>query len=271
VSDSRSCTFAQAGSAVITVYQPLSATIQSVSSVCKDSTFRILFTGIGGVAPYIFRYNVDGGNVQSVTTLVGDTVSIAVSTSVSGIFTYNLVSVSDSRTCTYPQSEHLSVEVLDCFVSIIIPNAFTPNGDGVNDTFGAVTSGIQTLAMTLKDRFGRLIYTIDSPDGRWDGNLASGTAAPVGVYFYNVDALGIDNQNYTRSGSVSLYREFVEAAIRISPNLVGNSAMVELSGVSTGLKTISISNPGGKEVMNMRTTDDSFDLNVSHLTKEFIS
>lgn len=267
VSDSKGCSVAQTGSANITVKQPLTATIVSVATICKDSTVNILFTGNGGVAPYSFTYNINGGLNKSVTTTAGDTVSVAASTTTSGTMTYNLVSVTDSKSCIYPLSSNVTVEVLDCFVSIVLPNAFTPNGDGLNDSFGAVTAGLQNIELDIYDRSGRLTHKINTLDDRWDGNMPSGSPAPVGVYFYSLLALGQNNQTYTRNGSVSLFREMTDASIRISPNLVSNSAKVDLSGISRGLKTISILNPSGKEVITLLTEDDTFDLNLSHLGK----
>jgi gliding motility-associated-like protein len=52
---------------------------------------------------------------------------------------------------------------------IYIPNSFTPNGDGLNDSFIAIGGGIKDFKMEIYNRWGNLIYTTSSLDKPWDG------------------------------------------------------------------------------------------------------
>jgi gliding motility-associated-like protein len=56
-----------------------------------------------------------------------------------------------------------------CGCNVWVPNAFTPDGDGVNDTFGAEGSSIGQFEMRIWNRWGDEIWSTNSLEGRWDG------------------------------------------------------------------------------------------------------
>ena len=68
----------------------------------------------------------------------------------------------------------------------VLPNAFTPNGDGLNDVFKIEGFEYEKVtAFKIFNRYGQLVF--ETTDGRkgWDGNI-KGKPAPVGVYFYQI-------------------------------------------------------------------------------------
>lgn len=76
--------------------------------------------------------------------------------------------------------------------SVFIPNAFTPNGDDLNDRFLIQTSDVcQILDFNIQifDRWGNLIYETKSPDPSqaWDGTV-DGKESRQGVYMFTVYA-----------------------------------------------------------------------------------
>ncbi len=90
------CEQSQTGSAVITVHPLPSATIEGTTSVCvNDPAPEITFTGSEGTEPYSFTYTINGGDPLTVTTVIGNSISIPASTGTAGIYTYELVSVQD--------------------------------------------------------------------------------------------------------------------------------------------------------------------------------
>jgi gliding motility-associated-like protein len=57
--------------------------------------------------------------------------------------------------------------------SIYIPNAFTPNGDGINDVFGPVSRDISDdfYEFTISNRLGKTFFKSDDPQEKWDGTI----------------------------------------------------------------------------------------------------
>jgi len=84
---------------------------------------------------------------------------------------------------------------------LVIPNVFSPNGDGINDFFVFKHQSLETCRLTIVDRSGKVVYKreiddIYSWDG-WDGNLHdSNRSAPEGQYYFVVEALGYDGVEY---------------------------------------------------------------------------
>ncbi len=87
---------------------------------------------------------------------------------------------------------------------IFFPNAFTPNGDGINDGWGPVGYKVQSLTYTIFDRWGAPVFTANSPDEKWDGSLGNGDLAPTGVYVYKFIASGERIRVREGIGSVTL-------------------------------------------------------------------
>ncbi len=69
------------------------------------------------------------------------------------------------------------------------PNAFTPDGDGHNDLFGAVGHSITEFELEIFNRWGERIFHSDSPYRWWDGTY-NGTQVQTGVYVYKYQAAG---------------------------------------------------------------------------------
>jgi len=93
-------------------------------------------------------------------------------------------------------------------INIYIPNAFTPDGDGINDTFKAVTISlsIEHLTLSIYDRWGGEIFEADGIENFWDGKK-NGNPCPGGVYVYRIafKADGIPGEQ-VKVGTVMLVR-----------------------------------------------------------------
>jgi gliding motility-associated-like protein len=68
--------------------------------------------------------------------------------------------------------------------TIYFPNAFTPDGDGLNETFGGIGRLIEVYELYIFDRWGSLIFESHDPIDRWDGSVR-GSAGPVKTEVYN--------------------------------------------------------------------------------------
>lgn len=86
-----------------------------------------------------------------------------------------------------------------------IPNAFTPNNDGVNDLFDISGFRIQNYELKIFNEFGDLLYTGTDIAQDWDGR-SNGVDQPVGVYFYVITATADDSAPFSRKGIVNLVR-----------------------------------------------------------------
>ncbi|MPL75240.1 hypothetical protein SDC9_21064 [bioreactor metagenome] len=102
-------------------------------------------------------------------------------------------------------SDEIFVDV--CPPVIDFPNAFTPNGDGLNDTFGPVQTNMFIQSLLIYNRWGKLVFEGITPGYQWDGNYLS-KPAPSGLYAYRIlyspyDASG---KLFTQNGCVVLIR-----------------------------------------------------------------
>ncbi len=87
-----------------------------------------------------------------------------------------------------------------------IPNAFTPNGDGLNDKFKVIQfkDNVILERFSIYNRYGNLVFETKDINEGWDGNYNK-EPCDVGVYFYYV-IYRIGNKRYTEKGDVSLLR-----------------------------------------------------------------
>jgi gliding motility-associated-like protein len=87
-----------------------------------------------------------------------------------------------------------------------IPNAFTPNGDGINDIFKPVLSDFNEFNLMIFDRWGNLVYSSNNPQEGWNGSLSNGEMATPGVYNYRLNYTNIKAEKRIIYGKVTLLR-----------------------------------------------------------------
>jgi gliding motility-associated-like protein len=87
-----------------------------------------------------------------------------------------------------------------------LPNAFSPNGDGVNDLFMVANIGLRRLiTFQVYDRWGKQVFETINPTEGWDGTY-KGKALDSGVYYYYIKLGYADNVVETFKGDVTLIR-----------------------------------------------------------------
>ncbi len=89
---------------------------------------------------------------------------------------------------------------------VFVPNVFTPNQDGANEEFILETENVASLELIILNRWGNVMTIIESLDIGWDGTSASGNEATEGVYFYKYNAVGLNGQELTGHGFLTLVR-----------------------------------------------------------------
>src|SRR6202008_4466756 len=75
---------------------------------------------------------------------------------------------------------------------IIVPNAFTPNGDGLNDFFTFFTKGIARItSVKIFDRWGEMVYSSSGNETGWDGTY-KGMECQIETYVYLIVGVTYD-------------------------------------------------------------------------------
>ncbi len=93
------------------------------------------------------------------------------------------VTVTDVHACTGSDS----VELKSCDSTIFVPTAFSPNGDGENDSFRVVSTAdnVSGFSMLIYDRWGALVFQTTDFHSGWNGQL-QGRPAPAGTYAWMI-------------------------------------------------------------------------------------
>ncbi len=87
--------------------------------------------------------------------------------------------------CSDSISKSLTVNSL---INFYIPNAFSPNNDGINDLFEISPWGpLEDFNIIVFNRWGGTIFESDQLDNTWDGKLPNGEIADIGVYIYMIE------------------------------------------------------------------------------------
>ncbi len=98
------------------------------------------------------------------------------------------LTVVDDRGC--PDSICRTVVINDV-LETYVPNCFTPDADGVNDSWGMVSNipDIRDFELRVFDRWGAVIFQSEDPLGRWDGTMGNGGGGTVkqDVYVYTIN------------------------------------------------------------------------------------
>ncbi|MDP9040955.1 MAG: gliding motility-associated C-terminal domain-containing protein, partial [Bacteroidota bacterium] len=86
-----------------------------------------------------------------------------------------------------------------------VPNAFTPGRFGQNSIITVKGFGIVSMTWKIYNRYGQIVFQSNSPSQGWDGTF-NGTAEPVGVYAYTLEATFDNGTKTTRTGDITLIR-----------------------------------------------------------------
>jgi len=89
---------------------------------------------------------------------------------------------------------------------MFLPNAFTPDGDNLNDVFLAKGPKVFNFKMEIYTRWGELIFVSEDVLNGWDGML-EGKEAPEGTYIYKIFYNDAETRSFDQSGSIILMRK----------------------------------------------------------------
>ncbi|KAF0204004.1 MAG: secreted protein containing PKD [Bacteroidetes bacterium] len=96
-----------------------------------------------------------------------------------------------------------NIMMIDTFMPVLVPNAFTPNNDGLNDTFRPVVDyeRVRMFSMVIYNRWGQLIFETTNPAEGWDGK-----DAPAGVYSWVISYSDMVGKVVKMRGGVTVVR-----------------------------------------------------------------
>jgi gliding motility-associated-like protein len=89
--------------------------------------------------------------------------------------------------------------------TLVIPNVFTPNGDGIHDYFEVTTDGTTVYEFNVFTRTGTQVFHSNSPRIFWDGTNSAGLDLNEGVYYFVIEEEG-DSAPFSSTGFIYLFR-----------------------------------------------------------------
>ncbi len=182
--------------AITDAQAPLTVTFKANPSALGEATptYEWRFTKSDATEPYIVRYEEETTYefTQSGSTNVALYVAYDSETDAELVGTIRVT---------------ISTSLLE------MPNAFSPNGDGINDIYKAKDNhkSIIDFHAYIFNRWGQKLYEWTDISGGWDGTFHGSPVKP-GVYFVLVKAKGADGVEYNIKRDVNLLRDYTEGS-----------------------------------------------------------
>ncbi|MCW3072123.1 MAG: hypothetical protein JWO44_2013 [Bacteroidetes bacterium] len=194
-------------------------TITGTTNSCPDTaTSNVAVTPNTASLPVVSNMEICAGDMATLTASGSGTIqwyssplsgtpifsgSEFVTPGLSSTTTYYVLS--QNLDCKSPLVP-VTVSVDDCD-NILVPNIFTPNGDGVNDLLFFHSNASRCFHCRIYNRWGTLVYELDNAASGWNGTIMkTGKPASDGVYYYILDyCTSADKKELT--GFVQLIRE----------------------------------------------------------------
>jgi gliding motility-associated-like protein len=187
----------------ITVYPEVELAQLHDNIYIEDNTSTNFTISIsGGVSPFTVEYTRNGIAQPVIDSYSGEA-EISTGILTAGAYTYELVSVTDDNGC---QAQSLGDEITITATGLIsgVPNVFTPNGDGINETWEIPSiQNFPGAVIRIYDRTLKEVIEYKGADPEWDGRDSNGTPLPSGSYLYIID---LHNNTRPLKGYVSLVK-----------------------------------------------------------------
>jgi gliding motility-associated-like protein len=157
------------------------------------------FTQLPG--PYVVQLIDAAGGVLSATG-TGGALSFEplVNATSSPVLRYRVQTTAPDGTVSWSNELLFSLPI-----RLFVPDAFSPNGDGVNDDFTVQALFISTFQIRIFDRWGESVYASDNREAGWNGSY-NGQPATPGTYSYRVEVTDLKGQTFVKRGLVLLVR-----------------------------------------------------------------
>ena len=169
----------------------------AVVNAVGDTTIKVGQTTIisaSGAMNYLWSPNVNNSIACPTcsSTVVQPTVT-----------TKYVVQTSNSPYCK--RSDFVTVKVDFTCGDFFVPNAFSPNDDGLNDLVNVHGFCIGTFVLQIYSRWGEKVFETSSLTESWDGTY-KGKKMDTGVFVYRADGITIDGRPFNIKGNITLIR-----------------------------------------------------------------
>ena len=153
----------------ITEPSAISSTVNATSTSCTDSNDgNAVLIISGGISPYNIAWNNGSSSLQNSNLIAG---------------TYS-ATITDANSCTYTVSVLVQNSTVSCF---FVPNGFSPNGDGINDTWEIPgINNYPNAQVTVLNRWGQEMLNTNNYTTSWDGSFKGGLL-PTSDYYYIIN------------------------------------------------------------------------------------
>ena len=156
----------------------------------------LLFTNnsLGGVS---YKWYFGDGDSLLSSSLIG------VNHTYNSTGTYNACLIAmNANGCTDTTCQNVNAIIIPLFD---VPNAFSPNGDGVNDKVFINGFGITSMKWNIYNRWGTLVYESSDKAAGWDGTY-KGKLQAQDVYHYTLQVVMSNGAKYSKEGDITLLR-----------------------------------------------------------------
>jgi gliding motility-associated-like protein len=174
---------------------PLTITAGADGSVCVGEAINLTATTAGGYGSNTYNWFLLMGSLTDSIHNSNQLNAIIPTASIEGTNIYEIAVVD---ACGNFSNDTVVFDVTnDC--EVIIPNVFTPNGDGVNDAFKVTGNGIVEYSISIFNRWGTKVYESSNVTDSWTGGGNSD-----GTYFYILRAKTKNGKDYDKQGYIQL-------------------------------------------------------------------
>ena len=135
------------------------------------------------------------------TLITSDLLPVSHLYNTTGIFNVCLIAF-NANGCSDTNCQQVQALVVPL---VDVPNAFSPNNDGINDVITVKGYGIAKMNWNIYNRWGQLMFTSNSLRNGWNGRY-KGELQPQDVYAYTLNITFTDNTSYSKKGDITLLR-----------------------------------------------------------------
>jgi gliding motility-associated-like protein len=189
VTDAGGCT--SSGSYSIAPTVPIYVNLDSIYSIWLGESVELNAVASGGVGTLSYSWNPPEHILCPTCP----------STEASPILNTNYaVTVTDENGCTAVAGAFIEI-----MFAMYIPNTFTPNGDGDNDLFYAISGSVKKFNMRIFDRWGEEVFTTSDIHTGWNGEYRGGESKQD-VYVFRIEVTFMNGKYEEVVGQVNLLR-----------------------------------------------------------------